>query len=182
MNIFELTKIHKKRQQNRMSIYEDMLEICHKKIFNTSKGNLTSCVYKVPPFKFGYPLFNQNACIAFIILKLRRNGFDVYFEKPNRIHVSWEKHKQVDVFDDKILELEKNPRNTEQIMESLNYYEPEEQSHQTHISYHRPREYSNKPLYLEDKSESSSSSSNALQSNSYMTKYYKDLNMKYLVD
>ena len=92
INIYELTKIHKKKQETKINIFNKILVKCHNKIHQTVKINKTNCFYKVPPFLFGSPLYNQDACIAHILMKLKKNGFDVKFKHPNIIFISWEKY------------------------------------------------------------------------------------------
>lgn len=203
MNIFELTKIHKRKQQNRIKVYDEMLINCHKKIFETSKSNLSICRYIVPLYKFGLPLYNQKACIAYIILKLRKNGFDIYYEEPNTIHISWERHKQNYYYDQDVLMLEKNPENANQILSNLNtptYHQQQTQQKQPHrpqqIQQRKPLQIQHQPqqqnnfytsvdnqpstLQIEYIPEDNTEESGA-HSSSYMTKYYKDLNTKYLL-
>jgi hypothetical protein len=229
MNIFELTKIHKRKQQNRIKLYDDMLNQCHLKILSCSKSNKTTCNYRVPRMKFGTPLYNQKACIAYMMLKLRKNGFNAKYVNQDYIHVSWTKHKQDCYFDKDVLAIEQNPASAERILREMNR-EQEEQEEQlrrqarqsqpdrprTH-SYQpslqqlrnrqpryqhqqqQPRQIShgsgyesqfqsqqqigyNEPLTIEYVPEDNVGEKSGVHSTSYMTKYYKDLNSKYLMN
>ena len=81
INLFELTKIHKRKQKNKEKVYEDILNDCHKKIYNVVKiNNKSECMFQIPMYKFGLPLYNQKACLAYVLIKLRKNGFD-YFSR-----------------------------------------------------------------------------------------------------
>ena len=204
MNIFELTKIHKRKQQNRIKVYDEMLTNCHKKIYAISKNNISNCTYRVPLYKFGLPLYNQQACIAYIILKLRKNGFDVVFHEPNEIYISWERHKQTYYYDPSVLMLETNPDNASDILRNLNRpnekqklpppkQRQQQQPQQPQLAY-KPQQQSlyqqpnNQPSSLQieyipeggDNNEDNQDT-NGSYSVSYMTKYYKDLNNKYLL-
>src|SRR3989344_6327233 len=121
INMFELTKIHKRYQQNKIKVYDHILEDCHKKIYNIVKINDKSeCNFKVPDYKFGLPIFNRDACLAYILIKLRKNGFDAKCLPPNQIYISWEKHKQTYFYDQNVLMIENNPSNSKEILHKLN--------------------------------------------------------------
>jgi hypothetical protein len=44
----------------------------------------------VPEYMFGIPLYNQIACVCYLIIKLRKNGFKVKYTHPNFIYMSWD--------------------------------------------------------------------------------------------
>jgi hypothetical protein len=233
MNIFELTKMHKRKQQNRIKIYDELLSKCHKKIYQICKGNnVSECLYKVPMYTFGSPLYNHEAAIAYIMLKLRKNGFDVVYEKPNIIRVSWDKHKQTYFYDQDVLLLENEPDRAKDILKKLNkqpegsqfkrkplQYQPQPQQYQqrSHVPSY-PQQYQQQPQYQQQHIEyvpqqrqtsytppapqqitynpqqqyqpstntqqhdTDNANTNSVQSMSYMTKYFKDLNQKYLTE
>jgi hypothetical protein len=242
MNIFELTKMHKRKQQNKIKVYDELLSKCHKKIYQICNGNnVSECLYKVPVYTFGSPLYNQEAAIAYIMLKLRKNGFDVVYEKPNIIRVSWDKHKQTYFYDQDVLLLENEPYRAKDILKKLNKQPEGSQFKRKPLQYQQqPQQRQQSPQY-QPRSHSSSSSSyprqppqyqqpqqqqieytspafqqtsytpqapqqitynpqqqyksstntqhdtdnantNSVESMSYMTKYFKDLNQKYLTE
>ena len=83
----------KKQQQdlNILNIYNKVLLRVHNKIKYTAKQliNDECCWYIVPEFIIGTPKYNNNDCIAFIIDKLRDNGFIVRYTHPNLLFISW---------------------------------------------------------------------------------------------
>jgi hypothetical protein len=83
----------KKQQQdlNILNIYNKILIRVHNKIKYTSKQliNDECCWYIVPEFLIGTPKYNNSDCIAFIIDKLRDNGFIVRYTHPNLLFISW---------------------------------------------------------------------------------------------
>ena len=87
MDIGSLAHVNRSRQLRRMKIYDRLLQNCHKKIKSSSNGdkNKCVCVYKVPPFTFGEPVYNLNTAIIYIIDKLKENGFDAHYrENPTK--------------------------------------------------------------------------------------------------
>ena len=49
----------------------------------------TYCVYTVPEFVLGYPLYNLNECIGYIQDKLKKNGYSTKYVFPNILFISW---------------------------------------------------------------------------------------------
>jgi hypothetical protein len=45
--------------------------------------------YDVPQYVVGLPLFNINECIDFIIKQLTNNGFNVKYNFPKMLYISW---------------------------------------------------------------------------------------------
>ncbi len=77
-------KINKKHE-----IYSILLEKVYKKIQIGSNRNYYNFYYEIPTFVPGYPIYDTNRCIAYIIADLRNAGFVAKFIKPNSIYVSW---------------------------------------------------------------------------------------------
>lgn len=173
--MFELTKIHKRYQQNKIKVYDEILGDCHKKIYNVVKVNDKSeCLFKVPSYKFGLPKFNRDACLAHILIKLRKNGFDAKSLPPDRIYISWEKHKQTYFYDPNVLMIENNPNKSREILYKLNKELPESpKKMNTKYLYKNPNRKKDED-FIEQPSQGGESSS-------YVTKFYKELNEKYLI-
>jgi hypothetical protein len=92
LNITELTKPFKKRQELEQQAYTCILKRCHKRIEDASKNLNRSCYYDVPSFLLGYHIYNLSDCIKFLIKRLTQNNFDVEFRYPKLLKISWEKH------------------------------------------------------------------------------------------
>ena len=89
INIYALYKNHHLKQSNRMHIYQKVLTKVHSKIKLMSQYDKTETHYVIPEYQFGVPLYNQIACICFVIIKLRKNGFQISYTHPNFLWVSW---------------------------------------------------------------------------------------------
>ena len=91
LNIDELYE--KKRQQdlNKLSLFNKILNRIHIKIKTVSKRNIdeTFCWYLVPEIIIGVPKYDQSACIAYLIDKLKINGFNVRYIHPNLLFILW---------------------------------------------------------------------------------------------
>ena len=89
LNIFELQNSINKKKQNRTQIYENVLYKCHMKIKTAAKQEKYDCIYDVPQYIVGLPLYNINECMDYIINQLNDNGFNVKYYFPKFLHISW---------------------------------------------------------------------------------------------
>lgn len=89
LNIFELQNSINKKKQNRNNIYESVLEKCHIKIKTAANKEQYECIYDVPQYIVGLPLYNINECIDFMVRQLNDNGFKVTYHFPKMLYISW---------------------------------------------------------------------------------------------
>jgi len=83
----------KKRQYdlNKLALFNKILNRVHVKIKTTSRQKFDEhfCWFVVPEMIIGVPKYDQGACIAYIIDKLKENGFNVRYIHPNTLFISW---------------------------------------------------------------------------------------------
>ena len=91
MNLDELFKQKKITEEHKIKMYQKILNRVHKKIKHASRqrGNDQFCCYILPEFVLGVPIYDVAACNAYIIHKLRENGFLVKYTHPNLLFISW---------------------------------------------------------------------------------------------
>jgi hypothetical protein len=91
LNIDELYE--KKRQQdlNKLALFNKLLNRIHVKIKTISRQKIDEqfCWYLVPEIIIGVPKFDQGACIAYLMNKLKTNGFNIRYIHPNLLFISW---------------------------------------------------------------------------------------------
>lgn len=91
LNIDELYE--KKRQQdlNKLSLFNKLLNRVHVKIRTTSRQKVDEqfCWFLVPETILGVPKYDQAACIAYLMDKLKNSGFNVRYVHPNLLFISW---------------------------------------------------------------------------------------------
>lgn len=92
LNLYELAETHRKKQEYKLRVYEKILCQCHRRIKYSASQDKTECIFVVPKYQFGLPVYNLKACFLFIYIKLKKNGFDVAGFPPNTIHISWKKY------------------------------------------------------------------------------------------
>jgi hypothetical protein len=91
LNIDELYE--KKRQQdlNKLLLFNKILNRIHVRIKSVSRQRVDEqfCWFVVPEIIIGVPKYDQAACIAYLIDKLKENGFNVRYIHPNTLFISW---------------------------------------------------------------------------------------------
>jgi hypothetical protein len=78
------------RQSKRFAIYEEVFQRVISRIkYENTKTDSCSCMYKLPIWVFGVPLYNLGACASYIISRLQEHFFSVSFQPPNILFISW---------------------------------------------------------------------------------------------
>lgn len=91
LNIDELYESKRQHDLNQLNLYNKLLNRIHIKIKMTSRQKINNqfCVFPVPEVMLGVPKYDQGACIAYLIDKLKENGFNVRYVHPNTIWIAW---------------------------------------------------------------------------------------------
>ena len=84
-----LHKFHEKKEKMKKESYKKLLKSCHKKILLVSKTGAYNCWFVVPEVVFGLPMYEIEECSEYIYKKLKKNGLDVEYYKPNFLYISW---------------------------------------------------------------------------------------------
>ena len=88
-NIDDLRNKFREKCNTRMKIYKKLLEKCYFRINNAASNDNAFCIYPLPDFILGMPMYNLAYCAAYIIFDLKKNGFNATFFNPNIIFVGW---------------------------------------------------------------------------------------------
>ena len=89
LNIYSLNNVRDQKEINKFEIYKMVLKKCHHRIKVFSKKGDSCCFYIVPEFIYGIPRYDTLNCAAYIVTKLRYNGFTVNYTYPNLIFINW---------------------------------------------------------------------------------------------
>ena len=91
INLDDLYEKKKQHDLNTIAIYNRILNRIHAKIKIVSRQNMTNqnCWFVVPEIIIGVPRYDHGACTAYIIDKLRDNGFVIRYTHPNLLFISW---------------------------------------------------------------------------------------------
>ena len=87
LNIHELYESARKKELKKFETFDKILQRCHNKITLYAENRKTECIYEVPGFIIGVPLYDINELREYLVSSLNKNGF---IEKPqpnnNGIH------------------------------------------------------------------------------------------------
>ena len=91
INIDDLYETKQKKDLMRVSIYNNLLEKIHNKIKIASrqKYNNEFCSFVMPEVLIGYPNYNFQECLLYIIDCLKDDGFLTNYIHPNLLFISW---------------------------------------------------------------------------------------------
>lgn len=91
INIDDLFEKKQKYDLNKLDLYNKILNRIHVRIKLTSRQKLDEpfCWFVVPEVIIGVPKYDQASCIAYLIDKLKTNGFNVRYIHPNAFFISW---------------------------------------------------------------------------------------------
>jgi hypothetical protein len=91
INIDDLYEKKRERDFMQLKIFNKMLRRIHVKIQVTSrqKGAEKICWFVVPEIMLGVPVYEQSGCIAYVMDKLKVDGFIVKYVHPNTLFISW---------------------------------------------------------------------------------------------
>ena len=93
INIFELNEISEKKNINKLKLYNKLIRNCHNRIKSNAKNNYQSCTYTIPSYTFGFPLYDSNELIDFIMNSLKRDGLKV-ININNTLYISWDNNEK----------------------------------------------------------------------------------------
>lgn len=92
LNIDELYERKRQHDLNQLALYNKLLNRIHVRIKTTARQKTDEqfCWYVVPEIMIGVPKYDQGACIAYLLDKLKENGFNVRYIHPNTLMISWQ--------------------------------------------------------------------------------------------
>ena len=91
LNIDELYEKKRQYDLNQLALFNKILNRIHVKIKTTSRQKIDGqfCWFLVPEVILGIPKYDQGACIAYLMDKLKENGFNIRYVHPNTLFISW---------------------------------------------------------------------------------------------
>ena len=91
INIDELYERKRQQDLNKLALFNKILNRVHVRIRTTSRQKVDEqfCWFLVPETILGVPKYDQGACIAYLMDKLKISGFNVRYNHPNLLFISW---------------------------------------------------------------------------------------------
>ena len=93
LNIDDLFEKKREISENKLHLYNKILNRIHDKIKITSRQNQGKeqfCWYIIPEIMIGIPRYNVAECVEYILRKLRENNFVIRYTHPNLVFISWQ--------------------------------------------------------------------------------------------
>jgi hypothetical protein len=78
------------KENSKIDIFNVVLNKCIEKIVYTNRHtDKTFVIFEVPKILIGYPMYDMNTCILFLINKLAQNNYMVHFIDPFYLYIDW---------------------------------------------------------------------------------------------
>lgn len=90
LNINDLYDTINNKNFKRLKKFDDILLQIHRRIKYHAELEQTYCLYVIPEFIIGVPLYNVNDLKKYIMTTLTKNGFKLMYFHPNTIFISWD--------------------------------------------------------------------------------------------
>ena len=119
LNINDLYDSINNKNFKRLKKFDDILLQIHRRIKYHADLEQTFCLYNIPEFIFGIPLYNVNDLKKYIINTLKKNGFKILYFHPNTIFISWDVENKI-----KDKNNEKNKKNKNNNFKLIDEYNP----------------------------------------------------------
>lgn len=108
VDIYDIYSNIKEKTDRKREVYDLLLEKAYKKIQIGSRNDHLCCFFEIPPIVVGYPIYDINRCIAYIIKNLRESGFISKYVNQNKniyIYICWDPNE---IKDSRMLKKKKN--------------------------------------------------------------------------
>lgn len=92
---FDIRKLYhsqKRRDDHRQELYDSMVRKVHHRVETVAQRSETQCLFQIPQFIIGMPLYDPFQCTGYVIHTLKAQGFHVRYFHPNTLHVDWSRH------------------------------------------------------------------------------------------
>ena len=91
LNIDDLYEKKKQYDLNKLALYNKILNRIHVRIKTTARQKIDEqfCWFLVPEVMIGVPKYDNGSCIAYLLDKLKENGFNVRYIHPNTLLIAW---------------------------------------------------------------------------------------------
>lgn len=86
----EIQRMMHIRHENKKKSYHRIIELCSQRIYRAAQCNRAFCVYEVPDFLMGYPIYQLGECVEYVYAFLQNKGFRVEYIFPRVLIVRWE--------------------------------------------------------------------------------------------
>tara|TARA_R110001606_G_C15114074_1_gene621330 strand:+ start:260 stop:619 length:360 start_codon:yes stop_codon:yes gene_type:complete len=86
----EVINLQKRQHSRYIALKQDILNKLTEKIIHLAKHGEMRCVYAVPSYVFGAPVYNVADITAFLYYKFKKEGFCAVILGNDKIFISWD--------------------------------------------------------------------------------------------
>jgi hypothetical protein len=96
-SIHDLHKEKYKKEKTKTEIYTIVLNKCIERVVNTNRHTDKSYImFDVPKILIGYPSYDMESCILFIMNELSNRGYLIEFIHPHYLYIDWGSNDSID--------------------------------------------------------------------------------------
>lgn len=92
----EIQAKQQSREVKRKEVFQIILEDCGKLIKKSDDMKRMCCMFVVPDFVIGQPLFDLHECISFLVKEMKARGFSVHYIFPKSLFITWQSKRTTD--------------------------------------------------------------------------------------
>lgn len=96
LNANELFEKNKKLNEKVFNTFKEILKKCNTLIKFENQKKQSDIIFDVPKILLGYPSYDYDECLCYLILKLRNNNFFVKYMYPTQLYISWHDKNQLE--------------------------------------------------------------------------------------
>ena len=90
INVTQLYDSVLKHRAIKYKTYESVLKQCHKRIKRHAENFKLSCIYSVPRFIIGTPLYKYDELKTYLVNSLKKSGFEIKWVNDQVMYISWD--------------------------------------------------------------------------------------------
>lgn len=95
LHVKDLTSAKTEKAKRNHELYKKFLGDAHLKIKRANDAGVKRCMFKVPPFVIGQPLYNYQHAIRYILRKLTQGDFNTQHLEANVIYIDWKPRTEI---------------------------------------------------------------------------------------
>ena len=88
-DIRRLHRVQERHSKTRQDVLNAIMGKIHHQIDTVAGRNETRCIYQIPVYLLGMPLYNVQQCSKYVIQCLQREGFAVQYVHPHTLVIDW---------------------------------------------------------------------------------------------
>lgn len=96
LNANDLFEKNKKSNEKVFNTFKEILKKCNTLIKFANQKKESDIIFDVPKILLGYPSYDYDECLCYLILKLRNNNFFVKYIFPTQLYISWHDKVQLE--------------------------------------------------------------------------------------